>query len=326
MLVCFISCKKTQPKKQNHTPTPVKTELKTVLVNGDSLHYLDIGKGEPVVFVHGTIGDYRVWDAQLAAFAKNHRVIALSRRFAYPNDQTIKDSNDYSITAHAKDLVKFLKKLDIGPVHLVGHSFGAYTSLVASLEHPEILKSLTLAEPPVGSLTENLPEAAGLGAAFINNVVIPAAQAFQEGKDEKAVAFFIGGVLGDSLYYEKASQDEKDLMMDNTPELKAIASGADLFPSLSCQDFENLEIPVLLIKGERSPKNLRLIIDQLHPCIKDSELAELPNASHGLEYQNPEGFNEIVLEFIEKHRSSDIINEKAAYNDLLPSMKKTTGH
>ncbi len=301
LLLVHIGCKEKKQTEVSKEPNSSNKELKSVVIDDYKFNYIDIGKGEPVVFVHGTIGDYRVWDAQLAAFAKNHRVIALSRRFAYPNDQTIKDSNDYSITAHAKDLVKFLKKLDIGPVHLVGHSFGAYTSLVASLEHPEILKSLTLAEPPVSSLIKNLPEAAELGAAFINNVVIPAAQAFQERKDEKAVAFFIGGVLGDSLYYEKASQDEKDLMMDNTPELKAIASGADLFPSLSCQDFENLEIPVLLIKGERSPKNLRLIIDHLHPCIKDSELAELPNASHGLEYENPEGFNKIVLEFINKH-------------------------
>ncbi len=301
LLLVHIGCKEKKQAEVSIEPNNSNKELKSVVIDDYKFNYIDIGKGEPVVFVHGTIGDYRVWDAQLAAFAKNHRVIALSRRFAYPNDQTIRDSNDYSIPAHAKDLVKFLKKLNIGPVHLVGHSFGAYTSLVASLDHPELLKSLTLAEPPVSSLTENLPEAAGLGAAFINNVVIPAAQAFQEGKDEKAVAFFIGGVLGDSLYYEKASQDEKDLMMDNTPELKAIASGADLFPSLSCQDFKNLEIPVLLIKGERSPKNLRLIIDQLHPCIKDSELAELPNASHGLEYQNPEGFNKIVLEFINKH-------------------------
>jgi len=301
LLFGHVGCKQKPQNKILREEDNSDMGLKTMVVDGYNFNYLDIGKGEPVVFVHGTIGDYRVWEAQMDTFAVNHRAIALSRRFAYPNDQTLSDSNDYSIPAHAQDLVQFLKKLDIGPVHLVGHSYGAFTSLVAALEHPELLKSLTLGEPPVNSLLENLPEAEGLRAEFINNIVIPASEAFNENKDEEAVALFIGGVLGDSLYFDKASRDEKDLMMDNTPELRAIASGADLFPSLYCPDFKKLEIPVLLIKGDSSPRDLRLIIDQLHPCIKDSELAELPNASHGLEFENPEGFNKIVLEFINKH-------------------------
>jgi len=70
---------------------------------------------------------------------------------------------------------------------------------------------------------------------------------------------------------------------------------------LNCQDFEKLKVPVLLIKGERSPKNLRLTSDQLHKCIQNSKLKDLPNASHGLQHQNPEDFNTIVLDFIEKH-------------------------
>ena len=194
MLVCFISCKETQPKKQNHAPTPVKTELKTVLVNGDSLHYLDIGKGEPVVFVHGTVGDYRVWEAQMEAFAKNNRVIAYSRRFAYPNKQVIKDSNDYSVTAHSKDLTEFIKTLDIGPVHLVGHSYGAFTSLLTALEHPELLRSLSLGEPPVMSLLQHIPDADKLGNDFASKVFAPTAEAFTDNNDKKAVELFIGSV------------------------------------------------------------------------------------------------------------------------------------
>ncbi|WP_373518947.1 alpha/beta fold hydrolase [Pricia sp.] len=276
-------------------------ELKTLELDGYKISYLDIGEGEPVVFVHGTISDYSVWEAQMDTFSENYRVIALSRRYAYPNDQTNSNSKDYSVKAHAKDLVGFLQKLNAGPVHLVGHSFGGFTSIISALERPDLIKSLTLLEPPATSLLENLPEAEGLMAEFINNVVIPASKAFNENNDEAATALFVGGVMGDSLYFDKAPQNEKGMWLANIPELKAYASGADLLPLLNCQDFEKLKVPVLLIKGELSPKIFRLASDQLHKCIQNSTLEELPNASHGLQHQNPEGFNKIVLEFIEKH-------------------------
>ncbi len=301
LLVANFSCKKKQNTQVVNAPNKSERELKTLLLDGYKINYIDIGEGEPVVFLHGTISDYRVWEAQMDTFAVNHRVIALSRRYAYPNDQTIRDSNNYSISAHAKDLVDFLQKVNAGPVHLVGHSFGGFTSLVATLERPDLIKSLTLLEPPVNSLIENVPEAEGLWSDFINNVVIPASKAFNENNDETATASFVEGVMGDSLYFDKAPQNEKSMWLANTTELKAIASGADLFPLLNCQDFEKLEIPILLVRGERSPKSLRLISEQLHKCILNSELKELPNASHGLQHQNPEGFNKIVLEFIEKH-------------------------
>jgi pimeloyl-ACP methyl ester carboxylesterase len=43
--------------------------VKAILVNGDSINYIDIGKGDPVVFVHGALGDYRTWEAQMDTFA-----------------------------------------------------------------------------------------------------------------------------------------------------------------------------------------------------------------------------------------------------------------
>ena len=186
-------------------------------------------------------------------------------------------------------------------MHLVGHSFGGFTSLVATLERPDLIKSLTFLEPPVFSLLEGVPEAEGLTAEFMNKVVIPASKAFNENDDEAATALFVKGLMGDSSYYDAAPQNEKRMWLANTPELKAFASGADLLPLLNCQDIEKIKVPVLLVKGERSPKNLRLTTDQLHKCIQNSELKELPNASHGLQHQNPEGFNKTVLEFIVRH-------------------------
>jgi pimeloyl-ACP methyl ester carboxylesterase len=301
MFFSMTSCKKNNESKSQQEEKVETPKLKTLEINDYTINYLDIGKGDPVVLVHGTVGDYRVWGEQMDAFTKNHRVIAFSRRFAYPNKQVINDSTDYSVTAHAKDLTQFIKTLNIGAVHLVGHSYGAFTSLITALEHPELVKSLTLGEPPVMSLLQNVPDGGAIGHDFVTNVFIPTAEAFKNNNDKKAVELFIGGVLADSLYFSQAPQQQKDIMMDNLLELKAVVSTENLLPPLVCDDIKTLKMPVLLIKGDRSPKILTVIIDELDSCLDNNVLAILPNSSHGLEFQNPIEFNKIVLDFINNH-------------------------
>jgi hypothetical protein len=49
--------------------------------NGTDLTFVDQGKGAPIVFVHGAVGDLRFWEPQRAAFAKNHRYVAYTLRY-----------------------------------------------------------------------------------------------------------------------------------------------------------------------------------------------------------------------------------------------------
>ncbi len=301
MLFCLCACGNRNSNKSKQDVDHAIAELKTVFINGDSISYMDIGKGEPVVFVHGTVGDYRVWGAQMDTFAKNYRVIAYSRRYAYPNKQIINDSADYSAVPHAKDLAELIKTLDLGPVHLVGHSYGALTSLLTTIENPELIRSVTLGEPPAFSLLQNVSGGDTLGSNFFTKTMIPAAEAFKENNDEKAVIKFIGSVLGDSLFYSKAPQQAQDMMMENTLELRGFALSAQTIPAINQDDIKEIKIPVLLLTGDRSPLIFTSIINEIDSYLTNNELATLPNSSHGLELDNPLEFNKIVLEFINKH-------------------------
>src|SRR5437867_10086817 len=81
--------------------------LRHVTVNGASLAYLDVGKGEPVVLVHGTASDYRAWIADLAPLSTQCRVIAYSRRYHFPNKEG-GEGSDYSLALHVRDLGGFI--------------------------------------------------------------------------------------------------------------------------------------------------------------------------------------------------------------------------
>ena len=57
---------------------------------------------------------------QTDTFSKNHRVIAYSLRYMYPNKQILDSAADYSLSQNIKDLIELIKALKLEPVHLVG--------------------------------------------------------------------------------------------------------------------------------------------------------------------------------------------------------------
>jgi non-heme chloroperoxidase len=277
------------------------SEMKTkeVQVNGLTLHYTERGQGTPVVLVHGTLEDYRTWDGQFEAFSKGYRLISYSRRYHYPNEWP-KDSTDFSVTIHARDLVAFIKALDLPPVHLVGHSYGGFAAFLAARDHPEVIRSLTLGEPNVMPLLKATPEGDALLAAFITKAWVPSSEAFKQGNDEEGVRRFTNGVLGEGSY-EKLPPPVRKRLMENVQELRGEFSSRDLLPPTTCEDVLKVKAPTLLLDGELSPKVFHVVNDMLEHCLPRAERATIPAASHQMEVENPQAFNETVLAFIAKH-------------------------
>jgi pimeloyl-ACP methyl ester carboxylesterase len=107
--------------------------------------------------------------------------------------------------------------------------------------------------------------------------------------------------MGDSSYFSRLSQSDRELMMMNTQEARANITIQNIMPPITCNDLKKINCPVLLLGGSKSPSFLPLIINKMEPCLINKEKAILPHTSHGLEYENPSEFNKVVLRFIDKH-------------------------
>jgi len=70
-------------------------------------------------------------------------------------------------------------------VNIVGHSYGAFTALTMALDHPEMVRSLVLGEPPVASLAENTVSGKASFNAFMEDNLRPAAWAFRSDNNEE---------------------------------------------------------------------------------------------------------------------------------------------
>jgi non-heme chloroperoxidase len=268
-------------------------EVKSVLINGDDIHYIDKGEGIPVVFVHGALSDYRTWRGQVDSFAKKYRVIAYSRRYAWPNLRATMDSSKHLFASHASDLAEFLKMLDLEPAHIIGHSSGAYISLLAAIKHPEFVRSLTLAEPPIMPLLPP-PPADGV------NPFSQAVEAFAKNDEQKGISSFLSVVMDDGSYFSKLPEYDREIMMMNSQEARANIT-LDVMPPITCDDLRSLQCPVFLLGGDKSPAFLAAILNEMEPCLNNQEKAFLTDTSHGLAYENPSEFNKAVLGFIDKH-------------------------
>ena len=300
LVFALIACNSNSEKTETQTTQPTTPEIKSAFVNGDSLHYVDVGKGETIILIHGTLGDYRVWLPFLDTFSKNHRVIAYSRRYAYPNKQVINDSADYTVIPHAEDLASFIQSLDVGPVHLVGHSYGAFTALLTTLKHPELVKTVTLGEPPVAPLLMGVPGGDTMANKFFA-LVKPASEAFKSGDDEKAISIFAAWVIGDTNFYKSLPAEARSAMLSNSLELRGSLLSNKPFPEVKCEDLKKIQAPVLLMKGEKTTPFFSTIIDEVDKCLANKEKITLPGATHGLQMENPGDFNKMVLAFIDKH-------------------------
>ena len=97
----------------------IPADVKWIEVNGYPMAYQDRGAGPPLVLVHGSFCDYRIWPDQLEPFSKKHRVLSVSLRHYFPE---LWDGvgNDFSFAQHAEDvevadlLVRWKQRLGIG--------------------------------------------------------------------------------------------------------------------------------------------------------------------------------------------------------------------
>ena len=141
-----------------------------------------------MVLVHGALGDRRQWDAVVAALSPRFRTHAVSRRHHWPGPMPA-TSERYTYELHRDDVLALVSSLP-APAHFVGHSYGAGVVLIAALQSPERVRSLTLIEPAFGSL---LPEAgAGLAEEKVSrSAALAQVRALVEAErhDDAAVAF-----------------------------------------------------------------------------------------------------------------------------------------
>jgi pimeloyl-ACP methyl ester carboxylesterase len=101
------------------------------------------GKGKQILCIHGITANSRFWDCLASALASHHRVIAMDLRGRGLSD---KPPTGYSIEHHCKDILALMNDQGLERPVLMGHSLGAFISLVFAAKYPQRVDRLILVD------------------------------------------------------------------------------------------------------------------------------------------------------------------------------------
>jgi pimeloyl-ACP methyl ester carboxylesterase len=140
---------------------PVFAQDKFFTSDGVRIRYVDQGRGEPVVLVHGFTGSLEDWvrSGLMTDLEKHHRVIALDLR-GHGKSEKPHDPDQYG-QAMCLDVIRLMDHLAVSQAHIVGYSQGARIVGYLLTTHPGRFRSATLggSPPRVGWPSEEVARA-----------------------------------------------------------------------------------------------------------------------------------------------------------------------
>lgn len=262
------------------------------LPGGLLMPYVERGEGELLLFVHGSLCDYRYWQPQLAGLSPHYRCVSVSLSHYWPANDVV-DGQPFSWSHHADELAQFIDALGAGPAHVIGHSRGGAVAFQFARRYRDHVRTLTLADPggPVqqpGQKLATLPET-------VNALRARAVALIAAGEVDAGLELFVDSVSRPG-FWAKSTHAFRRMATDNARTLGP--QFHDPLPAFTREAAAEVHCPVLLIDGQLSPEVFRRAVAALEAWLPDARHATVEGASHGMNLARPAAFNELIDGFV----------------------------
>lgn len=108
--------------------------MSAILLDSSIVHYEVLGRGRPVIFLHGWVGSWRYWIGSMQVTSTSYRAYALD---LWGFGETAHKESDYALEQQAALLERFLNEMGIGKIALVGHGLGALVGMTFAARFPQ---------------------------------------------------------------------------------------------------------------------------------------------------------------------------------------------
>ena len=283
------------------------------------LYYEEAGSGDPIIFVHEFGGHHLSWETQMRWFSRRYRAITYQAR-GWPPSDAPPSMEAYSQARAADDIADVMKGLGISKAHVVGLSMGATAALEFAIRHPGKGLSITAAGAGTGSTRD--PEQREIFAGESLKVA--------DTIDKDGIK-----ALGD-IYLQAASRQQLRIKDPRgfAEFYRQFVDGADKGRALTMRGVQSrrapfyereaellaVRDPVLIICGDEDDGTLDISVF-LKRTIPRCGLMVFPRTGHGINLEEPAGFNAVVQDFIhavERDRWSETISTAGKGYSMLP--------
>ena len=247
----------------------------TLEVAGISVAYLDQGQGTGVVLAHCSSGNHKMWGPLIKQLAGSHRVLAPDL-IGYGQSGRWPDGRPYEADADARVVADVAGKAG-GPVHLVGHSYGAAMALEAARMLDGRVRSMTLVEP----VSFHLLKAGGANAeaAIVEDVARRTNAAMADGDRRAAAAAYMGFWLG-RLRWWLAPKKLKDPVIDTVDKVAREFAAIESQTASDLSPYRALRFPVLLVYGAKTRAPAKAVVHILERTLPQTRAMAVDGAGH----------------------------------------------
>ena len=230
-----------------------------VTVDGKRLWYLSEGSGEPIVIIAGGPGAAHYLYPYFSALADTYRVIYLDS-FGTGRSDRAKARSEYTLARHVDEIEGLRHALNLGPINLLGHSYGSLVTQAYALKYPDSLKRLIVAGPVISA------ECWQAGNDYVNQAIqhqfpeiwekIQALRARGLHQTDKELSDVMQGVPEELLYYANVTNAGR-LGVEFNPEVSLglggddpdFAVGGDIARLDFRKELKNVKVPMLVLAG-----------------------------------------------------------------------------
>lgn len=124
--------------------------MSAILLDGSIVHYEALGRGRPLIFLHGWIGSWRYWISSMQVTSTLFRSYAID---LWGFGDTAQRKEGYSIQNQATLVRRFMEDMGIGKVALIGHSLGGLVAFRFAARWPELVDRLMVVSTPLDELS-----------------------------------------------------------------------------------------------------------------------------------------------------------------------------
>jgi pimeloyl-ACP methyl ester carboxylesterase len=245
-------------------PKPDRSGMASV--NDVRIWYAVFGQGEPVIFIHGGMGNSNYWGLQVPAVARHCQSIVLDSRGQ--GRSTWNREPPMSFHLMASDVLAVMDTLHIPKAALVGWSDGAIIGIDIAIHHPERVTKLF---------------------AFAAN---SDPSGVKDGALQKATV---------SEYFRRVN-DEYEKLSPAPDQIKAFTEQfgkmEETEPHFSEDQLRKIMVPTWIVDGDHDEIIKREDTDHMAALVPGAGELILPNVSHFAPLQDPEQFNEALLHFL----------------------------
>jgi pimeloyl-ACP methyl ester carboxylesterase len=267
--------------------------------------------GQPVVLLHCSAGSGAQWQALRAALNPQFRV-ETPDLYGYGTAEPWVGPAPLTLAAEAAPVAALIERCG-EPVHLVGHSYGGAVALRLALDHPELLRSLTVIEPVAFHLLRT--GGAGDRALFaeIARLADAVGGAAKGDTPEAGMARFVDFWNGEGAWARLTP--ERQVAFASCAGKIALEFWATTTEATQRDDYRGLAVSTLILRGAGSPAATRRIAGILALTIPAAGIVTVEGAGHMLPLTHADSVNAaVVAHIVRRARPPLTLASKAQHN------------